>query len=94
MYELYGKLCSAIIFHGLSNCVELANNRAISLTKALIELQKRSRELFLNISKSRNHLEQFLNKLIIDWARFSLKDKYRKTRLSSLNTLKLLTVIA
>ncbi|MCZ6919056.1 MAG: hypothetical protein O7C60_01080 [Rickettsia endosymbiont of Ixodes persulcatus] len=40
------------------------------------------------------HLKQFLKKLIIDWEKFSLEDKYRKTRLSSLNTLKLLTIMA
>ena len=92
--ELYGKLCSVLIFHGLSNCVELANDREISLTKAFIELQKRSRELFLSITGLLNDLKQFLKKLIIDWGKFSLKDKYRKTRLSSLNTLKLLTIMA
>lgn len=87
-------ICSVLIFHGLSNCVELANDREISLTKAFIELQKRSRELFLSITGRLNDLEQFLKKLIIDWGKFSLKDKYRKTRLSSLNTLKLLTIMA
>lgn len=92
--ELYGKLCSILIFHGLSNCIELANDREISLTKAFIELQKRSRELFLAITGSIDLLEQYLKKLIIDWSKFSLKDKYRKTRLSSLNTLKLLTIMA
>ena len=92
--ELYGKLCSVLIFHGLSNCVELANDREISLTKAFIELQKRSRELFLSITGRLNDLKQFLKKLIIDWGKFSLEDKYRKTRLSSLNTLKLLTIMA
>lgn len=90
--ELYGKLCSVIIFHGLSNCVELANDREISLTKAFIELRKRSRELFLSIIGRLHDLEQFLTKLIINWEKFPLKDKYRKTRLSTLNTLKLLTI--
>ncbi|MCZ6914919.1 MAG: hypothetical protein O7C59_11110 [Rickettsia endosymbiont of Ixodes persulcatus] len=80
--------------HGLSNCVELANDREISLNKAFIELQKRSRELFLSITGRLNDLKKFLKKLIIDWGKFSLKDKYRKTRLSSLNTLKLLTIMA
>lgn len=59
--------------------VELANDREISLTKAFIELQKRSRELFLSITGRLNDLEWFLKKLIIDWGKFSLKDKYRKT---------------
>ncbi|MCZ6908542.1 MAG: IS4 family transposase, partial [Rickettsia endosymbiont of Ixodes persulcatus] len=61
---------------------------------AFIELQKRSRELFLSITGLLNDLKQFLKKLIIDWGKFSLKDKYCKTRLSSLNTLKLLTIMA
>ncbi|MCZ6910212.1 MAG: IS4 family transposase, partial [Rickettsia endosymbiont of Ixodes persulcatus] len=73
---------------------ELANDREISLTKAFIELQKRSRELFLSITGRLNDLKQFLKKLIIEWGKFSLKDKYRKTRVSSLNTLKLLTIMA
>ncbi|MCZ6924492.1 MAG: hypothetical protein O7D30_03260, partial [Rickettsia endosymbiont of Ixodes persulcatus] len=54
--ELYVKLCGVLIFHGLSNCVELANDREISLTKAFIELQKRSRELFLSITGRLNDL--------------------------------------
>lgn len=94
MCELYGKLCSILIFHGLSNFVELANDREVSLTKAFIELQKRSRELFLSTTGRLNDLKQFLKKLIVDWGKFALKDKYRKTRLSSLNTLKLLTIMA
>ncbi|MCZ6924842.1 MAG: transposase, partial [Rickettsia endosymbiont of Ixodes persulcatus] len=52
------------------------------------------RELILSITGCLNDLKQFLKKLIIDWGKFSLKDKYRKTRLSSLNTLKLLTIMA
>ncbi|MCZ6903731.1 MAG: hypothetical protein O7C58_07135 [Rickettsia endosymbiont of Ixodes persulcatus] len=58
------------------------------------ELQKRSRELFLSITGRLNDLKQFLKKLIIDWGKFSLEDKYRKNRLSSLNTLKLLKIMA
>lgn len=74
--ELYGKLCSILIFHGLSNCVKLANDREISLTKAFIELQKRARELFLSITGRLNDLKQCLKKLVVDWEKFSLKDKY------------------
>ena len=92
--ELYAKLCAALIFQGISNCLELKRDIEISLTKALIELQRRSRELFLVLRKTVDHVRQFLGKLVTAWSKFSLKDKRRKTRLSTLNTLKLLTAMA
>ena len=88
--ELYAKLCFALIFHGIASCVELKNNTEISLTKALIELKRRSRELLLSLNNSVNQVKDFLEKLVLAFSKFSLKDKHRKTRISTLSSLKLL----
>ncbi|MDE5059583.1 IS4 family transposase, partial [Wolbachia endosymbiont of Drosophila burlai] len=49
-------------------------------------------ELFLALKNKVNSLKVFLKKLTITWSRFSLKDKYRKTRVSTLTSLNLLTI--
>jgi hypothetical protein len=90
--ELYAKLCSAIIFHCISSCVELSSNMEISLTKALIELQKRARELFVILNQNISNLYNFFKKLALDLSKFCLKDRYRKKRISSLNMLKSITI--
>ncbi|MBD0391994.1 hypothetical protein IC220_06125 [Wolbachia endosymbiont of Pentalonia nigronervosa] len=38
-----------------------------------------------------NDLKTFLKKLITAWSQFSIKDRYRKTRISTLNSLCSLT---
>lgn len=86
--ELYAKLCVALIFHGIASCAELKNNSEISLTKALRELKKRGRELFLTLTQGIKTLKDFLKKLVLDWSKFCLKDSCRKTRISSLNMLR------
>ncbi|MCZ6910000.1 MAG: DUF2431 domain-containing protein, partial [Rickettsia endosymbiont of Ixodes persulcatus] len=63
---------------------------SVSLMKKLQQLPR----CITSTYEDYNDLKQFLKKLIIDWGKFSLEDKYRKTRLSSLNTLKLLTIMA
>ncbi|MGL9779498.1 MAG: IS4 family transposase, partial [Wolbachia sp.] len=56
-----------------------------------IELKRRIRELFLALNSKINNLRIFLKKLTTDWSQFSIKDRYRKTRLSTLTSLNLLT---
>lgn len=90
--ELYAKLCIVLIFHGMAGCIELEKNTEISLTKAMIELKNRARELFLALSSTIDNLQGFLKKLILAWSKFSLKDRYRKNRISTLSSVKLLTV--
>ncbi len=90
--ELYAKLCIALIFHGLSSLVKSKPDREISPTKALILLQQRARELFLVLSQAAKNIQGFIKKLISDWQEFCQKDRYRKTRMSSLNMLQLLEV--
>lgn len=90
--ELYAKLCAILIFHGMVSCTKLKKNTELSLTKAFIELKRRIRELFLALKNRVNSLKIFLKKLTITWSRFSLKDKYRKTRVSTLTSLNLLTI--
>jgi len=90
--ELYAKLCALVVFHGISSCVELKTDTELSLTKALVELKKRARELFLTLNQKFNHLQDFLKKLLVDWSKFCLKDRYRKTRVSTLNMLKSIAV--
>ena len=90
--ELYAKLCITVIFHGMYSLIpELKKDQEISLTKAIIELRRRSRELFLAIKDNLKVLEIFLLNLVAAWSKFSLKDTHRKKRISSLNSLKLLT---
>ncbi len=60
----------------------------------MIELKRRARELFLALNCPVSNIRSFLEKLISAWSKFSLKDKYRKTRISSLNSLKSLTIMA
>jgi len=71
----------------MSSCIELkpGTGKEISLTKALLELKKRGRELFLTINQKLENLQNFIKKLVLDWSKFCVKDRYRKTRLSSLN---------
>ncbi|WP_114517839.1 IS4 family transposase, partial [Wolbachia endosymbiont of Cylisticus convexus] len=90
--ELYAKLCAILIFHGIVGCTELKKNTELSLTKAFIELKRRVRELFLALNNKIKGLNIFLKKLTITWSQFSLKDKYRKTRVSTLTSLNLLTI--
>ncbi len=87
---LYAKLCAILIFHGIVGCTELKKNTELSLTKSFIELKRRVRELFLALNNKIKGLNIFLKKLTITWSQFSLKDKYRKTRLSTLTSLNLL----
>ncbi|WP_143689401.1 IS4 family transposase [Wolbachia endosymbiont of Nilaparvata lugens] len=90
--ELYAKLCAILIFHGIVGCTELKKNTELSLTKAFIELKRRIRELFLALNNKIKGLNIFLKKLTITWSQFSLKDKYRKTRVSTLTSLNLITI--
>jgi len=90
--EFYAKLCIIIIFHGLSNCIILAKDREISLTKAYIFFKKYIRELHWLVGQPLNKLKCFLKKLITVWTKFALKDKCSKNKISTLETIKLLTV--
>ncbi len=90
--ELYAKLCAILIFHGIVGCIKLKENTELSLTKAFIELKRRIRELFLALSSKINNLRIFLKKLTTDWSQFSVKDRYRKTRVSTLSSLNFLTL--
>ena len=89
--ELYAKLCAVLIFHGAVSCVELEKHTELSLTKAFIELKRRIRELFLVLNNKINDLKIFLKKLITAWSQISIKDRYRKTRISTLSSLRSLT---
>lgn len=90
--ELYAKLCIVLMFHGISGCIELAKNTEISLTKAMIEFKNRSRELLLALNSTTYDLQIFIKKLTLAWSKFSLKDRYRKSRISTLTAVKLLTL--
>ncbi len=91
--ELYAKLCIALIFHSMCSLIPtLDKDSEISSTKAIIELQRRSRELFLAVNEGIEILQKFLQNLVIAWSKISLKDRYRKKRISSLSSLKLLTI--
>lgn len=89
--EFYAKLCVVLLFHGMTSCLEIKRDLEISLTKALLELKRRARELLLALNVSLGNLEDFLKNLVTAWSKFSLKDRHRKNRLSTLEKLRLLT---
>lgn len=74
------------------SCTELEKNTELSLTKAFIEFKRRVRGLLLALNNKINNLKTFLKKLTKTWSQFSLKDKYRRTRVSTLTSLNLLTI--
>ena len=55
--ELYAKLCAVLMFQGISSCVDLKKDTELSPTKALLNLQKSGRELFLVLNKNGNFKE-------------------------------------
>jgi hypothetical protein len=88
--EFYAKLCIVFLFHAMINCIELKTGTEISLTKAVIELKRRVRELFLALKNSIFQIKTFLKNLIMTWSKFSLKDTHRKIRISTLNKINML----
>ncbi|OCA06238.1 transposase, IS4 family [Wolbachia endosymbiont of Trichogramma pretiosum] len=89
--KLYAKLRAIIIFHGMVGCTELKKGTELSLIKEFIELKRQVRELFLTLNCVVSKIQIFLKKkLASTWSKFSLKDKYRKTRISNLSALNLL----
>lgn len=92
--ELYAKLCAIIIFHYISGCTKLDGSTEISLIKALIEFKNRSRELFYIINRPLTKLYHFLRNLTLSWSKFCLKDRKRKKRISTLSTLRSITVMS
>jgi hypothetical protein len=89
--EFYAKLCFIAIFHGLLSCIEVNPRTEISLPKAILELQRRARELFFTVSMKVNKITNFLKKMFLSWEKFCIKDIGRKNRISTLTSIKLLT---
>ena len=86
--ELYAKLCIGVIFHGIGSLIPfLGEGIEISPTKAILELQRRCRDLFLAIKIDVKAIENFLQALVNSWTKFSLKDKKRVSTLSLLKSL-------
>lgn len=83
--EFYAKL-RVILFHALANCIKLKQKDEISLTKAIIEFKNQSRELFLLLNTLIYKIKIFIEKLIMAWSKFSIKDTHRKKRISTLST--------
>lgn len=89
--QLYAKLIGIIVFHGLVNCFKTPPGNEFSLVKAFIHFKSHSRELFLALRQKAKNLRLLIKNILTSWSRFSLKDKYRKSRLSTFNTLNLIT---
>lgn len=71
-------ICQAVCTRSLSWNIKLGRVKTdteLSLTKALVELKKRARELFLTLNQKFYHLQDFLKKLLVDWSKFCLKDR-------------------
>lgn len=92
--ELYARLCAILIFHALSTCLMIKENTEISLTKTYLDFKSRAGGLFLVLQEKTANLRHFIMTFLNSWQRFSLKDRYRKTRLSTLNSLKLIHEIS
>lgn len=90
--ELYAKLCGIIIFHAISNCLISKISQEVSMTKAFLEFKRRVQELTFAFKKSINKLNKFFKNLRLAWSNFCLKDKYRKTKKSTLSSLKLINL--
>lgn len=85
--EFYAKLTIIAIFHGMVNCLRLKNNIEISMTKAMQELRRRSRELMLNIGDNITKIKQTISAMLKAWSLYAIKDKCRKKRVSNLRAL-------
>ena len=91
--EFYAKLIAIVIFHGIANCVEMNDGKEFSLVKAMINFKKRAREMVFVIGKkSKREVSAFIKGLVIIWEKFAVKDRYRKKRMSTLQTLKYRTI--
>ena len=60
--------------------------------KAFSHLKTRTHELHLQLRQGATHLADFLKNILLSWTRFCVKDKYRKSRLSTFKSLTLLSV--
>ena len=91
--EFYAKLIAIIIFHGIANCVEVNDEKELSLVKAMITFKKRAREMVGIIKfNSKEIIQQFIENLVSIWKKFAIKDSYRKKRMSTLQMLGLSTL--
>lgn len=92
--QLYSKLIIITIFHGMTNCLQIQAGDEFSPIKAFNQFKIRSWEFFLALRQEANNLGGLIKNIINSWRRFSLKDKYRKSRISTLSTLKLIPNLA
>jgi hypothetical protein len=90
--QIYAKLVGMIIFHDLANCFKTQPSNEFSLVKAFTYFKNHSRELFLALSKKAKYLRLLIKNILTSWSVFSLKDRYRKSRLSTLNSLNILPI--
>ena len=85
--KLYAKLSAIAIFHGLANCVKLEKNTEFSMTKAMLSLKNHARELFNILRQDCEKIAEFFATMIKSWQIFAIKDRYRKKRISTLQSL-------
>ena len=82
-------LLYVVFIQTLANCAEMSEGKEFSLVKAMINFKKRSREMMLLIRKnSAKEISKFIKNLTVVWEKFAIKDRYRKKRISTLQTLK------
>ena len=87
--KLYAKLSAIAIFHGLANCVKLEKNTEFSMTKAMLSLKNHARELCNILRQDCEKIAEFFATMIKSWRIFAIKDRYRKKRISTLQSLTL-----
>jgi len=90
--EFYAKLCIIVIFHGLVSCIKLKNKTEISFTKVFISFKLKTYQFFFVAKKTMNKIKCFLKELVKTWERFSLKDRYKKKKMSTLSRLQLIAI--
>ena len=88
--ELYAKLCAIVMFHTAISCLGSKIPYEVSIIKAFLEFKRRIRELILTLKKSVNRVNFFFRNLLVAWSKFCLKDKYKKAKISTLASLKLI----
>jgi hypothetical protein len=85
--QMYAKLIAMSIFHSLANCLCLQREKEFSPMKAFDHFKIRGIEIFLALRTGVDNLRTLLQNIINSWKQFCLKDKHRKKRPSTLNSL-------
>lgn len=88
--QFYAKLIGIVLFQSMANFFESRFGTEFSPMKAFSHLKTRTHELYLQLRQEAVHLRDLLKNIFLSWTCFCVKDKYRKSRLSTFKSLILL----